>query len=435
MRITTFLLIMMTSIAALSNEEDRGEYGSYWFVNGYYQNPDYYGSTPYAAALTVCTSSDSYQCTDMVFDSWVEGSWAKFKKRFADGQLAIVPTIVMYSQCGASSSEVPSCQEGYGQGAEICEDGFPSDVLGYDDACDRRALKQCSDGSYVREDIGICPTLCTDAETCYEFVINETGGCPVGSSEDFSYQDPENFSLSCYDIPLDSPDLADNGGNEDGDPYNDPATPEWAGSNSPTINDTHPDTLTSGIGNELSGYFGNLERVTRDNLDQSQTNTATLEYAIEQNTLSTSNGLNSISNQLNTLDTISNQLSGIAQSVAPGECNPESSNYYACLNTDMGDFPAHSSTGGASTIDEAVTSYKSRIENSELVSSFSGMSDLVDTSNAQCPTFSIDLRDTIIGVVASTSVHCDLMETVESYIGVLMIIIYIWAGFRVFASA
>ncbi|KZZ09997.1 hypothetical protein A3746_28045 [Oleibacter sp. HI0075] len=63
------------------------------------------------------------------------------------------------------------------------------------------------------------------------------------------------------------------------------------------------------------------------------------------------------------------------------------------------------------------------------------MSDLVDTSNAQCPTFSIDLRDTIIGVVASTSVHCDLMETVESYIGGLMIIIYIWAGFRVFGSA
>ena len=105
---------------------------------------------------------------------------------------------------------------------EICEDGFPSsaDPRG----CDRPDLAQCQDGSYVEAGSGICPTYippCTDRQTCYEYAKTQIA---CGSNQiysTFTYYDPSNFNISCSDVDPNSPDHPDNGGNLDGNPYND----------------------------------------------------------------------------------------------------------------------------------------------------------------------------------------------------------------------
>ena len=47
----------------------------------------------------------------------------------------------------------------------------------------------------------------------------------------------------------------------------------------------------------------------------------------------------------------------------------------------------------------------------------------------------MDLRGTPINELVSTTVHCDLMETIKPIMSSVMLIIYIWIAFRIFASA
>ena len=441
------LNLVSTNSHSITDLARYGEYGFFWYTQGYYTDPEFYGPTAEDAAQILCDKTQD--CDNMVFDSEFAGNWVKYKKKFSSGSVSIVTTTIVLAECDATSIQVTSCQEGYGQTPEICDDGFPSDIRGYEDHCDRSPLQQCGDGSFINAD-ELCPASaqCNGYSDCYDFIVGVTGGCPDSYEEIYEYQDPQNFTFTCNQI-------------EPGE--------------EPTDSDLDIDRLASLIDNKLADDFGSVEQAVRDNTEQSIQNTSNLESALDnlatsesdisldtsslENAVTTSNSeiveslnslqgalhdntsniesaINSQGNGITTaLVSIDDNLDSINESLNSGECNPRSADYYSCLNTDIDDFPAHSSTGGASTIDEAVTSFKSRIENSELVSSFSGMADLVDTSNAQCPTFSIDLRDTIVGVVASTSVHCELMEIVEGYIGGLMIIIYIWASFRVFASA
>ena len=83
----------------------------------------------------------------------------------------------------------------------------------------------------------------------------------------------------------------------------------------------------------------------------------------------------------------------------------------------------------------ANANFKARIDGAEVVKAFSGMANLINLSNAQCPEFSMDLRGTPINELVSTTVHCDLMETIKPIMSSVMLIIYIWIAFRIFASA
>jgi hypothetical protein len=52
------------------------------------------------------------------------------------------------------------------------------------------------------------------------------------------------------------------------------------------------------------------------------------------------------------------------------------------------------------------------------------MTDLISLKAAQCPVFSIDLRGAPINEQVSTTIHCDLMETISPLVSAVMIIIY-----------
>lgn len=319
---------------------------------------------------------------------------------------------------------------------QICSDGLPPDLGGYP-GCDRPELKQCEDGSYVRTDTGRCHTVCSDYLSCYNYVLNNSS-CAGAQYMEFNYIDPENFEFTCSLVDESSPDHPDNGGNADGNPYNDPNTPTSGDGSTPNSGSIDPYSLAGLIGDELRSDLSNIERAVRDDIDQSKINTETLERAVNDTELAIRDSIQSSENNTNALtnsiESLGSKLDGISNSLNSGPCDPRQPDYYTCLDNPMKNMPAHTQSE-VSTIAEANISFKQRIDNSELVQSLKGMADLFDLENAQCPEFSLDLRETPINDVASTTIHCDLMEEVRPIISAVMIVIYIWVGFRVFASA
>lgn len=319
----------------------------------------------------------------------------------------------------------------------LCSDGFPSEAGDYLN-CDRPDLKQCSDGSYVRADTGICATVCSDHNSCYDHALNGSS-CAGASYFEFNYTDPENYNFTCTQIDASSPDHADNGGNEDGNPYNDPNTPTQGDGSSPSSGNIDPHSLADLIDQKLSDDFSNIERAVRDDIDQSKVNTETLESAINAADQSIQEAKSSAENNTNTItakmDVMGEKLDAINSSLNSGACDPNSPDYYQCLNTPKVNIPASESSDQGALIKTSFSNYKSRIDNSEIVKSFSSVKNLFDTTNSQCPIFSMDLRGTPINKVLSTRIHCELMERLKPAISSVMLIIYIWVGFRIFASS
>lgn len=319
----------------------------------------------------------------------------------------------------------------------LCSDGFPIEAGGYTN-CDRPDLRQCDDGSYVRADTGICTTACNDFTSCYDHALGDSS-CAGASYFEFNYTDPENYDFTCTQIDPDSPDHAGNGGNEDGNPYNDPNTPSQGDGSSPNTGNIDPHSLADLIDKELSDDFSNVERAVRDDIDQSKVNTETLETAINAANESVQEGISSAENNTNSvtakMNVIGEKLDAINGSLNSGACDPNSPDYYQCLNTPASSLPSHSTTGGAETVEAAFENFNTRIENSEIVRSFFSMKNLFSTENSQCPKFSMDLRETPINKVLSTQIHCEIMEILKPIISSVMLVIYVWVGFRVFASS
>ncbi|WP_157608110.1 hypothetical protein [Teredinibacter turnerae] len=169
---------------------------------------------------------------------------------------------------------------------ETCEDGFPPDLLGYY-GCDRPAIKQCDDGSYVTSNTfcPLNPTVCTDFDTCYNYALSDAS-CTGATYFSFNYVDPQNFSFECTVIDSASPDNPDNGGNADGNIYNDPTSPTTA-----SVSEIDPGTLADAIDNSLRDDFGNVERAVREGSADVESavrdNTQILKDAIEAQGIST----------------------------------------------------------------------------------------------------------------------------------------------------
>ncbi|VUD46406.1 hypothetical protein TDB9533_00817 [Thalassocella blandensis] len=117
-----------------------------------------------------------------------------------------------------------------------------------------------------------------------------------------------------------------------------------------------------------------------------------------------------------------------------GECDPSEKNYYDCVDVELQDFSEHTQTD-ATTFAEANINFKDRIVASDTVQAFENMKNLVRVDNGICPQFSIDLSNTLIKQTISTTIHCSLMNDIKPYLSAVMIVIYIFTGFRIFASA
>lgn len=249
--ILIFILFSSYSFAVDSND---GLYGYYWSVS-----TNLNGSTSHQAAMAECGlyASSNPSCVDVALQSTTTTS-ATYKRVLSNGSLSAASIYVSRLQCTSSTLSIASCQEGYGA-PQLCSDGFPPDLLGYY-GCDRPALKQCPDGSYVNQG-SYCQSVsqaCSDYDTCYNYALSGTN-CTGSTYFEFNYTDPQNFSFECSVIDASSPDNLANGGNADGNPSNDPTSPI-----SPTVSQLDPTSLSNSIDSSLQDNLGSIERAVRE---------------------------------------------------------------------------------------------------------------------------------------------------------------------------
>lgn len=273
----------------------------------------------------------------------------------------------------------------------ICSDGLPANIGSYN-SCDREDLKMCSGGSVVIAETGVCSTVCNDFDTCEQYATaNFSDSCANSTLFSFNYTDPDNWSYSCTEIDETSPDHIANGGNEDGNQNNDPSSPI-----TPTVSEIDPDGLAAAIDSHLQNDFGNVERAIRDgNNSQKNSNDQLLNELIDLNTSLDNIEQNTASNESYTIPVLS-----------PSPV----------------------------TFEQANQLFYSEISNSPIALSFSNVSRLISLENSTCPLFEIELAAPISSTV-STTLHCELYETISPILSPVMMAIWIFVGFRIFASA
>ena len=293
--------------------------------------------------------------------------------------------VYWYDKACNNPDELGRCEEE----VILCEDGLP-EVIGTWDTCDRLPLKQCVDGSVVDEANGICDKICTDYDTCYEFALdNLEEQCAQSTYFEFSYENPDNGSYSCTQIADNSPDHNQNGGNEDGNIYNDPS------SDYTPISESHPDSLATAISVELQNDFGNLERAIREGSEENNESNADI---------------------INELSQINSTLDDLVTSNNTEETYSTPNHYLS-----------------SRTIEQANTDFYNRVSSSQIIQAFSSIDQLIDISSAQCPSLEIDLPDPINQTI-STNIHCELFQSIQGLLSPVMLAIWTLAGFRIFAS-
>ncbi|CAA0100622.1 Uncharacterised protein [BD1-7 clade bacterium] len=95
--------------------------------------------------------------------------------------------------------------------------------------------------------------------------------------------------------------------------------------------------------------------------------------------------------------------------------------------------PSHT-INDKTSLDEVMSSFYTRITQAPIIQSFSAVGGVI-SEGGSCPIFTVDLSGTLIGKTVSTDAHCDLVEYIRPVLGTLMMVVYLIAAFRIFASA
>jgi hypothetical protein len=233
-----------------------------------------------------------------------------------------------------------------GHCAEICEDGFydyESRDAGITElaTCDRSAIYECPDLTLV-SDLNSChdtsipdPTsVCTDYDTCFNYVFNNSS-CDGPTYFEFNYTNPQNFDFTCTVISDDSPDNASNGGNQDGNPNNDPTSPD-----TPMVSEIDPQTLSTAIDSALQDDFGNVERAIRetssnvedvliDGFSTADQNAQSIKDALNNGSSDIVDSVDGVKNSVNSGNATLAEISGKLDELK--ECEPTPENKY-CEN-------------------------------------------------------------------------------------------------------
>ncbi|MGO2355118.1 MAG: hypothetical protein ACTH58_10330 [Marinomonas foliarum] len=243
-----------------------------------------------------------------------------------------------------STSEFEACESGYQPPVEMCSDGYPPNVYGYEDNCDRPTPKKCDNGEYVQEGAycSVSNGVCSDYDSCYQYAISNANCTSSSSRFSFNYRDPNNWDYSCGDIDPASPDHPNNGGNADGNEYNDPQSPE------PPISsgNSDPSALAAAIGLELRSDFGNVERAIRDGISSADSNTDRTIDAINSAQSNLNSTLSDIKSSIQEGNSADNGSSSIVDSV-----NNASSHISDSINQSSSDISSSIDNGSGDIVD------------------------------------------------------------------------------------
>ncbi len=177
-------------------------------------------------------------------------------------------------------------------------------------------------------------------------------------------------------------------------------------------------------------------------VDRPEIKTTEYEQRTTESTVTIDNATGEIIDQVDTSSSTTGGDTGRSSSAVnieavlefEGPCDPSQKDYYDCIEVTLTNLPEHTSAS-VSTFGEANTRFYDSLSSSAVAQSFSAVSGIVSLDNAICPLLSVDLSSTLINQTISTTIHCELMETVSTPISAVMFVVYVWFGFRIFASA
>lgn len=369
-RFFTFFLFLFLAFSVKAVESPQARY--YW--RGHSLN----GSSPSAVATSIqnkvgsttfCVSYDLKPFGDPVAYSMTcyRSSGSSY------GSYNIVKSLC------SSSTDAESCQVGYQPPVEMCSDGFPPNVYGYEDNCDRPTPKECDNGEYVQEGAycSVSNGVCSDYDSCYQYAISNANCSSSSSRFSFNYRDPNNWDYSCADIDPTSPDHPNNGGNSDGNEYNDPQSQE------PPISsgNSDPSALAAAIGSELRSDFGNVERAIRDGISSANSNSDRTIDAINSAQSNLNSTLSDIKSSIQDGNTADNGSSSIIDSV-----NSASSNISNSINQSSSDISSSIYNGSGDIVDSVNGLNNSVLSGNGIISSqLSGISSKLDDLKACDP--------------------------------------------------
>ena len=385
-------------------------------ASGYWQiTSSNFGPTPFDAATSVCNSAGIY-CQNFSFSSYLY-----------DSSRSDLQTVYLYRPSGSvwstETAQFIACQDGFlcsdynfEAGVTFCEDGYyldSADALGYPNTCDRPLLKICDDGSFQLES-GFCPIIlpvCSDSDACLNFAQSQLD-CSGSLDTNFTYIDSDNFSYSCT-TTTEGQDSAGLFG----------CNIEFCGGVS----------HVEGTGGTDTGSTGGTDTGNTGGTDTGSTGGTDTGSTGGTDTGSTGGTDTGNTGGADTGGTGGTGGTGTVGTGTNGPCDPTQPNYMDCITTPSGTLPPHTEAGVGS-FDEANQIFKTRLDASPIVQSFSSMPGIMSVDSSACPSFSINFPSPINKTV-STEVHCDLMNTISPIISSVMIIVYTFAGFRIFASA
>lgn len=344
-----------------------------------------------------------------------------------------------------SSQDALTCDSGYSiingtctlvdatQCTAMCADGFPENVYGYEDFCDRPQPKLCGDGSYVRADIGMCKTACSDQRTCFDYAKNQNP-CPSNNLFEFYYVDPSNWTSSCTTIAGTSPDHSNNGGNADGNENNDPSSTPGK-----SVSELDPQSFAENIDRVLEDDFANIERAVREGTKKESENAQAIIQNNRDNTKSlvSAEGVSAVG-IMGQIEASSDEIVAAINELKnpdqgepdPTACDPKSPEYQSCI-TPSSPVPANSSP---TSVAEAHSKFWSDIKSAPIYSAMENIATIIPSGGGECPKLVMDLHDIGWGIIES-NFHCDLVEIVRPYFQAFMLAYFAIVCFRVLAGA
>lgn len=347
-RVSMFFIfaLLLVSSKALAEENDRPQKGVYWLIG------NIISATPGGVALQLCQNASPY-CSSFSLESYGSG----FRVNLLRSSGSTWDSRIIVKGSCSSGIELDVCNPDYVEPVQMCSDGYPPNVYGYEDNCDRPTPKKCDNGEYVQEDAycSVSNGVCSDYDSCYEYAISSASCSSSSSRFSFNYRDPNNWDYSCGDIDPTSPDHPNNGGNADGNEYNDPQSPE------PPISsgNSDPSALAAAIGLELRSDFGNVERAIRDGINSA-----------DSNTNRTIDAINSAQSNLNST------LSDIKSSIQEGNAADNGS-------SSIIDSVNNASSNISDSINQSSTDISNSIDNGsgDIVNSVNGLNNSVSSGN------------------------------------------------------
>ncbi len=312
----------------------------------------------------------------------------------------------------------------------------------------------CADNGSATEPYYDCvedETVCTDYNDCYQWSYTDEG-CQLKQDtadleaalcyeENFDFTDNENFSMSCANTECITGDvdieewqdvgdfvLADNGHNSNND-VTDQADPTLGGGDGGSFG-----TGTGTGSGDTTDDPSNSPRMLIDDsmiINAVDNQTSMINEMLNLNTEEIQDSASSVTDAISDLGS-----SGVEVGNALGNEIAKTNSLLDSIENEMLSEGRHVYDDNGYMIGvERGGAFMDAFAQTQVAQAFTNITGLINMGNPTCSPFTIDLSASMMGRSFSTNIICDGFATIAPFLSQVMIVLYMFVGFRIFASA